>query len=396
MKDAIRDPVKVDAKRRIISGKGEAHRWLLNVPASITGKTKERIFFRTETAAKARRDTLLEARKAAGDDMLVKLKERGMSVAQAINYALKHAPRTTPATIEKAVAGFLASRKEANCKPRYLANLESQLDQVKTEFRGAMVDTITKAQIRLFIAGLTGRDGETPAAPKSRINYIITLTALFNYAVEEGWRGENPATEIRRPKLDEVKAAILTPDQAKTLIEEASKPKNLAVFPALLIQLFAGPRRSEIPHITWDLIKGKYLRLDVTKVRIQRPVELPDALLEWLAPYRKKEGRLFNPEGVHFDLKDTRPIEDSYTYRLGQIAEAANVFLPKNVLRHSAITYRVNSTGNIHETALWAGTSVKVIRKHYLGAATEDDATTFYALRSANGSNVISITQAAT
>jgi hypothetical protein len=96
MKDAIRDPVKVDAKRRVISGKGEAHRWLLNVPASITGKDKERLFFRTETAAKARRDTLLEARKAAGDDMLVKLKERGMSVAQAINYALKHAPRAMP------------------------------------------------------------------------------------------------------------------------------------------------------------------------------------------------------------------------------------------------------------------------------------------------------------
>jgi site-specific recombinase XerD len=395
MKDVIRDPVKVDAKKRVISGKGEAHRWLLNVPASITGKTKERLFFRTETAAKSRRDTLLEARKAAGDDLLVKLKERGMSVAQAINYALKHAPRATPVTIEKAVAAFLASRKAANCKPRYLANLKSQLAQVETEFKGVMVDTITKAQVQRFIGDLTGKDRDTPASPKSRINYIITLTALFNFAVEEGWRGDTPTSKIRRPELDEALTSILSPAQTKKLIEEASKPENHDVFPALLIQLFAAPRRSEIPHITWDLIRDSYLRLDKTKVRIKRAVELPQVLIDWLAPYRKTQGRVFAPVDVHFDPKDTRPIEDSFTYRLGQVAEIAEISLPKNVLRHTAITYRVASTGDINSTALWAGNSVKVIREHYLGAATKDEAMTFYALRPAAGSNVISITQTA-
>jgi hypothetical protein len=240
-----------------------------------------------------------------------------------------------------------------------------------------MVDTITKAQIERFIADLTGKDGETPASPKSRINYIITLTALFNHCVEEGL------------------TAILTPDNAKKLIEEASKPENDDVLPALLIQLFAGPRRSEIPHISWDLIRDNYLRLDKTKVRIKRPVELPAVLLEWLAPFRKTEGRLFAPTDLRFNPKDTRPIEDSFSYRIAQIADSAKVSLPKNVLRHTAITYRVNSTGDIAATALWAGTSVNVIREHYLGAATKVEATTFYALRPAAGSNVISITQAA-
>jgi site-specific recombinase XerD len=394
LKNTIRDPVKVDANERVIFGKGDTYRWRLNVPASITGNAKERLFFKTETAAKVHRDSLLEVRKAAGDDVMAQLKDRGMSVAQAIAYALKHAPRSKPLTIEKAVTAFLASRKAANCKPRYLANLESQLTQVQDEFRGAMVDTITKAQIERFLANLTGKDGETPASPKSRINYIITLTALFNFAVEEGWRGETPTAKIRRPELDEVTTEILTPAQAKDLIEEASKPENLDVFPALLIQLFAGPRRSEIPHITWELMKDKYLRLDTTKVRIKRPVEMPEALLDWLAPYRKKEGRLFAPEGVQFSPKDTRPIEDAFTYRLGQIAETAKISLSKNVLRHTAITYRVASTGDIAATALWAGNSVGVIRDHYLGAATKNDAATFYALRPLGG-NVISITEQA-
>lgn len=395
MKNAIRDPVKVDANERVITGKGEAHRWRLNVPASITGKGKERLYFRTETAAKARRDALLEACKAAGDDMLARLKERGMSVAKAINYALKHAPRATPARIDEAIASFLASRKAANCKPRYLTNLKSQLGQVQAEFHGLMVDTITKAQLQRFVADLTAKDGETPANPKSRINYIITLTAFFNFCVEEGWRGENPAAKIRRPELDEAVTAILSPDEAKKLIEEASKPENADVFPALLIQLFAGPRRSEIPHITWDLIKDHYLRLDITKVRVKRPVDLPTALLEWLAPFRKPKGRIFAPTEIVFNPKDTRPIEDSLWYRIAQIADSAKVSLPKNVLRHTAITYRVNLTDDISATALWAGTSVAVIREHYLGAATKDEAGTFYALRPPTGNNVIPITRPA-
>jgi len=91
---------------------------------------------------------------------------------------------------------------------------------------------------------------------------------------------------------------------------------------------------------------------------------------------------VFAPLDVHFDPKDTRPVEDSFTYRLGQIAKTAEISLPKNVLRHTAITYRVESTGDINSTALWAGTSVTVIREHYLGAATKDEAATFYSVRS--------------
>jgi hypothetical protein len=49
MKEHIRPPVKIDAKGRVIkSPQIAAHRWRLNVPASITGSKKERLFFKTE------------------------------------------------------------------------------------------------------------------------------------------------------------------------------------------------------------------------------------------------------------------------------------------------------------------------------------------------------------
>jgi site-specific recombinase XerD len=390
MKEHIRPPVKIDAKGRVIkSPQIAAHRWRLNVPASITGSKKERLFFKTEYEAKQHAKSLLQARATAGTDLLERLRIRGMSVADAIEYALKHAPSKVPAAVAKACKAYIDSRRAGNCKERYLANLKSQLDQFEEDFGQRTVDSISKAELERFIADLTGKDGETPALPKTKINFIITLTALFNFAVAEGWRGENPAAKLRRPARDEVTTAILSPEQVAKLLNAASSAEFRDVFPAMVIQLYAGPRRSEIPHITWDSIKDNYLRLDYTKVRKKRSVELHPTLLAWLAPFTHKTGRVFAPEGVNFDIKDTRTIEDAYTYRLSQIGKIAKTDLPKNVLRHTAITYRHAFTSDLQGTATWAGNSPRIVEQHYRGAATKTDAEHFYSLRPEGADNVV-------
>ena len=375
-------PQKVDTKARLISDPNiRAHRWRLNVPASITGYKKERHFFRKESDAKAYRETLLEAHTKVGADLLERLRQRGMSVVDAIEYALKHAPKKAgPITLADACAAYLSLRAELNSSTAYLANLKSHFETIKEDLGNPLIDAISKADLDLFIRGLTGKDGDTPALPKTKVNMIITLNALFNYAVEEGWRGENPAEKLRRPKLDEVDTAILTPDEVRKLLTEGSKPQYQDVFPAMVLQLFGAVRRSEMPHIAWANIKDQYLRLDKTKVRKKRPVELPDAALQWLAPFRNRVGFVFAPEGITLNAKDTRAIQDAYTYRVSQLAKAAEVSVPKNAIRHTPITYRVVNTGDVSGTAFWAGNSPRVIERHYLGAATKADAQKFYAL----------------
>ena len=79
--------------------------------------------------------------------------------------------------------------------------------------------------------------------------------------------------------------------------------------------------------------------------------------------------------------KSLRQLEDAYTSRLERLAQAAGVKLPKNVLRHTAITMRVNGTGDLEATARWAGNSPAVIEQSYLGVASPEDAAQFYALR---------------
>jgi len=379
----IKPPQKIDAQGRVIKNpRIRAHRWRINIPASITCRRKERKFFESEAAAKDYTVGLLAARQEVGQDMVKKLRAKGMSVTEALEYAILHAPVAgKPVSLKQACADYITMREDLNSKTRYIANLESQFKAIQEDLGPAtMIDAISKAKLEEFILGMTGKDGDTPASPKSRINYIITLSALFNFAVEQGWRGENPAAKLKRPKLDEVEIPILSPEDAQKLLTEARKPEYADIFPAVLVQVFAGPRRSEIPHITWALFKDRYLRLDKTKIRKKRAVELSDNLLAWLAPFRSRTGRIFAPEGVEFNPKDTRNLEDSYTYRLAEVAEAAKVALPKNVLRHTAITYRDAFTGDLTGTAAWAGNTPIVIEENYRGAATRDDALKVYAI----------------
>jgi site-specific recombinase XerD len=387
VKNKIRPPVKIDKDERLITDPlVRAHRWRLNVPASITGRKKERKFFTSEAAAKDYAKGLLEALDDAGNNFIGRLKERGMSVTEALEYALRHSPTKGSVTLLKACNDFVASRKSDNRKERYLANLESQMKAIREEFGGGvMIDTISKPKLEVFLLGLTGKDEDVPATPKTRINFIITLNALFNYAVEQGWRGENPAAKISRPSLDEVATAILTPEDAKKLLDEGCKPAHADVFPALLIQLFAGPRRSEIPHIEYEWIRDRYLRLEKTKIRKKRAVEVSETLLAWLQPFRNRTGRIFAPEDIEFNPEDTRNLEDIYTLRLLRVADEAKVALPRNVLRHTAITYRDALTGDLAGSASWAGNSTRVIEMHYRGAATKDDALKFYALKPGAG-----------
>jgi hypothetical protein len=113
---------------------------------------------------------------------------------------------------------------------------------------------------------------------------------------------------------------------------------------------------------------------------------LPETLLAWLKPFRGRTGRIFAPEDIEFNPKDTRNLEDVYTLRLLRVAAEAKVALPRNVLRHTAITYHDALTGDLAGSASWAGNSTRVIEQHYRGAATKDDALRFYGLKPGAGS----------
>ena len=381
MNDLIRRPQKIDASGRVIHDpRIPADRWRLNIPPSMNGGKKVRLFFKMAAEAKAERKRRIEAHEGAPPDLRTQLDERGATATDAINYYLKHAPKTQTISVAEGCNRFFLSREASNCKPRYISTLKSTLKPFVAKFAKRMMHEIQKDDLELYVQRLTAKDGRTQAAPRTRANTVGYLKALFTFAVEEGWRGESPAATLRKPIPDETAVSILSPGDVAKLIETALQEAYHDILPALLLQLYAGPRRAEVPHIHWANIKDKYLRLSITKVREVRAVALPAELIPWLERLRNGDARVLNIHGVAFSDSDTRGLEDAYTQRLVMLASEAGVATPRNVFRHTAITYRLLATQNSHETALWAGNSPSIIDQHYRGAATEDDAIAFYAV----------------
>ena len=59
-------------------------------------------------------------------------------------------------------------------------------------------------------------------------------------------------------------------------------------------------------------------------------------------------------------------------------AEAQRKSWVRDYTRHTAISYRVRQTGDIHTTATWAGNSPSIIRTNYLGLVTGTEAANFW------------------
>jgi site-specific recombinase XerD len=340
------------------------------------------------------------------------LAARGMTVEDAVAYALAHAPIVADKTMAKLMEEFVEHRtKEVGVSPAYLRTLNSYFKKLKETFGTTKIGDVTKGRIRGFLADLKSKNGKEQASPDTRNHYIQTLVALFNYAMDERLLSVSPTDGIRQARGNDGTISVLSVEQSAKLLEALSLPDHAEVAAAALIQLFAAPRRSELMLIKWEIITAQYLRLDSVKWGTKkRPVALPETLLEWLAPLRQKSGFVFAPKEVEADrdcihiankqerehaIKSAvKPFEDGYAWRLEKAARAAGVKLPKNVLRHTAITMRVNHTNDIPATARWAGTSVEKIRTNYLGKGTPEDAQSFYALKPKTG-NIVAMSHKA-
>lgn len=410
MKDHIRPPIKIDENDKQVTGNGKAYRWKLNVPPSITGTKKRRLFFRIEKAAKEKRDELLASRAGLSAQQLEALAARGMTVEDAVAYTLVHAPIVAGVKMTKLLDDYVNHRTiEVGVSPTYLRTLGSYIKRIKVAFGEQNIGDIAKADIRKFVRALKNKAGDGPASPDTRNHYIQTFVAVFNYAASERLLNKLPTDGISQARGNDEEITVLTVSQAAKLLHALTLPEHAEIAPAALIQLFAATRRSETMLITWDMVTAKYLRLDSVKWGTQRrSPEMPAALLEWLAPLRRMSGLIFAPKDIEADrecahimdkkereraIKEAiKPFEDGYSWRLTLAAKSAGIILPKNVLRHTAITMRVNLAEDIEAAALWAGTSVAKIRSNYRGRGTREDAQNFYALKPSSGA-IAAITQ---
>ena len=394
-------PVKIDENRRVIPD-GDKRRvayWRVTLGRRITRSRKIRRFFKTYGEAKQfvvdTLETKAEEASAAFSitpelrmeakhchDQLAKAGEevgRKLTLTDAVAFFLRHAvPQGGARTFSEATEAFISSRRAMGCKERYIVNLESQLSKLEAAFGKKRVNVLLRTSLAEWLA-------DQEFAPKTKNNYIITLRAVLNFCVEQKWTAENVAESLAKAKLNGTEIEIFPVEEIARLLASAQECAVTALA-AMVIQLFAGLRRSEVCALDWDEVGSKLIEVTAgkAKTRARRVVEIQPNLAAWLVPLRRQTGPVFAGG------------EDAYNELLHDALAHANEIAAKsqpklasmkwkhNGLRHTCASMHLAYFENEAATALQMGHSVQVLHSFYKGLVTKEAAALFWNLRSSD------------
>ncbi len=181
---------------------------------------------------------------------------------------------------------------------------------------------------------------------------------------------DNPASptfpnQLISRRLGDTEEVFHTPEQFRTIIHAA--PPHLV--PLLAIGAFAGIRMAELARLDWKAVDLERrfieMRAGQSKTASRRLVPISDNLAAWLLPLERK-GKV---------VRSTELVNQATA-----LAAAVGVDWPRNVLRHSFISYRIAIVKSADQVALEAGNSPAIIFKHYRELTTEEQAQEWFSI----------------
>lgn len=359
--------------------------WVVSLGRKYTGGCRQRRYFGTRKEAMDFVALSEQSRHRLGCEAFIlpinlraeamacseRLKPLNATLTQAVDFFIWNLPRPESAkSFDDLKEEFLKSRKAMNCRPRTIVQYESYLRVLCADFGKVDVIRILRQDIEDWLE-------ESAWSPRTRKNYLVTLTTILNFAVVKGYRADNPAASINRPILDDRPVGILTVEQARELLGTA-KMFDSDMIPALAIGLFAGLRRSELFALDWSEINPEHNTIEVkgikAKTRQRRLVSIANNLTEWLKLHRKASGGITPERNI-----------DVFSERLHGLSVKAGINpWPHNAMRHSFGSYLLGRTKDENLTASEMGNSPEVIIKHYRALVREADVNRYWRIAPGN------------
>ncbi len=290
------------------------------------------------------------------------------SITEAVDFYVEHVLkyRTAP-TVAEIVKRLVAEAESNKRRDRTVKDLRSRLEQFAKTFGDRRLASITREELAVWL-------NDPTLSARSRINYAVKASQLYNFAIRNQWAEYNIAASIPRPTAEDAEPEIFTVEQAARLLERAAEYDLL---PYVAIGLFAGLRIAELLRLDWSAVKlaerSIIIAAGVAKKRSRRVVEINDTLAAWLPSCAKRKGMVV-------ELPDHRTLYK----RVGELAAAAGLEKwPDNGLRHSCASYSLALTGDAVRVAYQLGNSADMIHRHYKALVTAADAKRFWELRPA-------------
>ncbi len=278
--------------------------------------------------------------------------------------AIAHWRRTAGAHGGRTVADLITARLEASkadaLSPAYRQALARVLGMAAESIGSMPAVSITPVDCQQFVATWKEHSGQKQAR--------AMLGSVFTHAMRQGWLSANPAASLRLARQrSRSGVAVFTVDDAADWLAcvAARAPQCLAGW---AIAMFAGLRRAEVERLDWSEVRLDRGHIEVTaaksKTRTRRLVDVTPNLAVILEPLAGA-GRVF----PHSPKRAEAWARESFGREL-----------PKNVARHSFVSYHLALFGDLASTELQAGHDRAVLFQHYRELVTRDQAESYFSI----------------
>jgi integrase len=243
------------------------------------------------------------------------------------------------------VAEMLVNREQDGASKVYLGQLKTTLNRFGARFPGEILE-VTANDIDAWLRSLD-------VAAGTRNSMLRCIKVFFSFARGRNYLPEDKSTaadNVRLVKSGSDDVTVFTPQTLEKILHAA--PPRL--IPILAIGAFSGIRMAELNRLDWSAVdldrRIIEIRAGQAKTASRRVVPITDNLAAWLEPLKRK-GKVVGANQHHRDVS--------------ALAEALGIDWPRNVLRHSFISYRIATVKSADQVALEAGNSPSIIFKHY-------------------------------
>lgn len=271
---------------------------------------------------------------------LAKLDNYGATITEAVDFYIRHAkPVAGKITTQEAVAVFLEAKTKLGRRPAYLKNCRKTFYlPFARAFPKTIVSEITPTQAENYINSHNNWNST------SRGSHISYLRTLYEFLIKKGYAKLNPFRDLEKASGAASSAPkILTPKQAKDLLQfalnEGSKPECAA----MTLVFFCGVRVEEVERMTWENVSFDSRKVEISsraaKTGRRRVNDVSPNALEWLNLCRS----------------DGKIAPNDYSQRMQRLRKRAAVPYPQNAMRHSFCAYHISKFQNANTTAMVLG-----------------------------------------
>lgn len=292
----------------------------------------------------------------------------GVTLTQITDYFLSN-HQISKIKLRDAVDEYLGTKEDLSINTYKQAKV--LLNAFARSFESQELATVNRTDINSYLRKVN--------AP-SHNHHLRAIKGLFRWADLEGYCQVNPCISIKPIKSLKPEVAVLSSEEVKALLEASRTLYGGKLLPYVAITIYAGLRPdSEMRHLTWDKINLKDGEIRVTRGKTNTPrlVEMPACLIALLQQcdfsqpiyptnFRRIWGEVRRAAGFKSGLSGKAGVDKNRKPWI------------KDIMRHTAISYRIRATGDIFTTATWAGNSPEIIKRHYLGLVTQSEQKMFF------------------